>query len=304
MKHFFILLLSCFLTAVYGQSKKLLIIGIDGCRADVLTKQFAPAMDSMVHLPNTAYTYSMKTERRTMSAPNWASMLTGVHCNRHDAKMNNFRFNKIDKYPHFYKYLEAHDSSIQTLSFPHWMPINKYIVRNNADVAPYLEKEPSDADVKKEAVLELAASSVPDAMFIHFDDVDHNGHAFGFDPGNKKYTDAVSAVDGYIKEILSHVRDREKQFHEDWLVIISTDHGGRKNGRGGHAMGTFNKHIRYVFLIMNGSDVQPGKIPNANTVDIAYTALKFFNIDIKKEWQLQGKSVGLKEEQPITQSAQ
>ncbi|MDB5226834.1 MAG: metalloenzyme superfamily [Bacteroidota bacterium] len=279
----------------FSQTKKLLIIGIDGCRADVITKQFAPEMDSIIHLNNTAYSYKMKNERFTMSAANWTSMLTGVHCNKTCARKNNFKHNKIAKYPHFFKYLEQKDSTLQTASFPHWMQINKYIVNGNADYAPYTKEEPSDERVKNKAVEWLQSSNMPDAMFIHFDDVDHNGHAHGFSPKRKEYTDAVSQVDKYVHDIFLKLRERKQKYKEDWLVIISTDHGGRIHHQvGGHAIGIFNKHIRNVFVIMNGDDTKAGEILKPHIVDIACTALKFFDVPVKKEWKLQGKAIGLK----------
>lgn len=287
-----------FLLFIFGynfcQTKKLLIIGIDGCRADVITKQFAPTMDSIILLSNTAYTYHMKNEKRTMSAPNWTSMLTGVHCNKHRAMTNTFAGNKIAKHPHFFKYLEENNKKIATASYPHWMQINKFIVNRNADYAPYSKKEPTDESVKDKAIQWLSNSDIADAMFIHFDDVDHNGHSTGFSPLNKNYTDAVSRIDKYINEIFKKIHERIEKYKEDWLVMISTDHGGRKSKRGGHGMGMFNKDIRNVFWIINGNATQPGEMKNAHTIDVAATALQFFDIPLKKEWKIQGKSMGLK----------
>jgi predicted AlkP superfamily pyrophosphatase or phosphodiesterase len=208
---------------------------------------------------------------------------------------NSFKHNKISQYPHFFKYLEANDSTIRTASYPHWMPINKFIVNGNADYAPYEEKEPEDAAVKDKAISWLQSEKAPDASFIHFDNVDHMGHTYGFSPVIKQYTDAVSQVDKYIRQVFDMVVQRKAKYKEDWLVIISTDHGGRIHRQvGGHAVGIFNKHIRKVFVIINGEDTTPGEISFPHTVDIAATVLQYFNIPLKPEWKIQGKAVGLK----------
>src|SRR5437870_4310455 len=104
------LLLLLISTSLFAQQKKLLLIGIDGCRADVITAAFTPCMDSIIHLSNTAYTYKMKNENHTLSAPNWTSMLTGVHCAKHKEKYNSsFRPGKTLKYPTFFKYIKQNN---------------------------------------------------------------------------------------------------------------------------------------------------------------------------------------------------
>ncbi|MCX2474936.1 alkaline phosphatase family protein [Pedobacter sp. MC2016-05] len=56
------------------------------------------------------------------------------------------------------------------------------------------------------------------------------GHAFG---DSKQYDDAVVAADRRIGQIWAAVREREKHFNEDWIIVVTTDHGrDPKNGRG------------------------------------------------------------------------
>ncbi|MEZ5035987.1 MAG: hypothetical protein R2760_00710 [Chitinophagales bacterium] len=59
-------------------------------------------------------------------------------------------------------------------------------------------------------------------------------------------------------------------------------------------MGIINPNIRHAFIIINGEDVNPGKITSAQTIDVAHSYLTFFGINIKPEWNLQGKTIGLK----------
>jgi len=48
------------------------------------------------------------------------------------------------------------------------------------------------------------------------------GHQFGDSP---QQADAILAADRQIGMIWSSCRQREEQFNEDWLIIITTDHG-------------------------------------------------------------------------------
>lgn len=285
-------------TTTFSQTKKLLIIGLDGCRADVINKKYAPTLDSIIYLRNTAYSYRMKNEKYTMSAPNWSSMLTGVHCNKHKAKTNNAFFKgDFTKYPHFFKYLKDEFPNIKTASYPTWMDINKYIVNGFSDFAPVEKNDLEDTIVENKTLewLNVSNDSIYDAIFIHLEDIDHNGHLTKFSPKNINYTNAVSRKDAFIKNVFEAIELRKEKYKEDWLVIISTDHGGRRTStNNGHSVGLLNLKIRRVPLIMNGNKVIQGKLKNPHTIDIAYSCLHFFNVEIKKEWKLQGKSVGLK----------
>lgn len=292
----FSILLFGFLCTAQQPVKKLLIIGIDGCRSDVIRKEFAPVMDSLLHMPTTAYSLSMKNEFHTMSAPNWTSMLNGVHCFHHRTLRNNFAHCKPVKYPHFYKYLKDAHPEYKTASLSNWVELNKCIVNGNADYAPLQEMSAHEVSEQMLHYLRLPTDSVPAASFAYYEDVDHAGHQSGFSPENPAYTSALKNIDMRVGALLQAVEARKEKYkNEDWLVIISTDHGGRKHRHvGGHAIGFMNRHIRRVFLIIHGQDAKSGKIPKARTVDVACTALRFFEVPIQKSWKLQGKPVGLK----------
>ncbi|MCB0511989.1 MAG: alkaline phosphatase family protein [Chitinophagales bacterium] len=284
-------------THLFSQNKKLLIIGLDGCRADVVNHRYAPTMDSIIHLKNTAYSYKMRNERRTMSATNWSSLLTGVHFSKHKAK-NNRKFYKGDfvNYPPFMKYLKDENPELKCASYSTWGDINKYIMLDYLDDITNANKDLADSVVENKVLSMLKLPEVYDATFVHLEDIDHNGHLKGFSKNNATYTDAVTRKDSFVKEILSIVQERKIKYIEDWLVIITTDHGGRRIGRAsGHSFGMINPNIRQNFLIMNGDSVNSGKIIAPRTIDIAYSILTFFGVKIKPEWNLQGKTIGLKD---------
>lgn len=58
-----------------------------------------------------------------------------------------------------------------------------------------------------------------------FDGVDSAGHHYGFS-SNDGYLSAMTVVDSQIKPLLNEVRSRAQQFSEEWLVILTSDHGG------------------------------------------------------------------------------
>jgi predicted AlkP superfamily pyrophosphatase or phosphodiesterase len=60
-----------------------------------------------------------------------------------------------------------------------------------------------------------------------FDRIDSEGHAHGFD-SNNSYFNAISATDSLIGPLISAVYAREKTGNEEWMVIVTSDHGGHR----------------------------------------------------------------------------
>jgi len=87
-------------------------------------------------------------------------------------------------------------------------------------------------------------------MFLHFDDVDHAGHAEGFSPNVSQYITAIEGVDAYISPIMQSISQRPNYANEDWLVLITTDHGGLGTSHGGNSIEEQN-----VFVIASGNAI-------------------------------------------------
>jgi arylsulfatase A-like enzyme len=91
---------------------------------------------------------------------------------------------------------------------------------------------------------------------------------------------------------LQTIRDRSTFDHEDWLVIIATDHGGVGLNHGG---GRQLDEIRKTFLIVSGPAAKKARTEEPTyQVDVVATALTHLGIPLKPEWKLDGKAVGLK----------
>ena len=64
------------------------------------------------------------------------------------------------------------------------------------------------------------------------DDVDHAGHSHGFATTCAEYCDAVQRTDARVGTLLDALGRREGLEREQWLVLVTTDHGGRGRGHG------------------------------------------------------------------------
>jgi predicted AlkP superfamily pyrophosphatase or phosphodiesterase len=265
------------------QQKKVLIIGIDGCRPDALLAAKAPNLKALIK--NGAFSDKAQTGDMTASGSGWGSMLTGVWREKHGVKGNDFKASSFDKFPHLLARVKKARPESFVASVVHWEPIQKLIVRK-ADITV---AHKTDAEVTKVAAQVLTDKN-PDLLFVHLDDVDGAGHKFGFDPKLPRYLDAIDKADEYVGVLLKAVADRKTRGQEDWLILVTTDHGGTEKGHGRN----IPEH-RTIFLIVSGTAAASGTIePAPGIVDVAPTALQHLGIAIDPAWDLDGKAVGLK----------
>lgn len=237
-----LLLLSfLFISRVYAQSPhRVLMIGIDGCRPDALMAANTPTLDSL--MSSGTFSLHARTIYPTWSGPGWSSMLTGVWYTKHGVTDNTFSGANFTSYPHFFNRVEAFDSSLYTASICQWAPVNDYIV-NLAD----LISNPGLGIGVATTAANLLSAQDPDVVFLHFDDVDHEGHASGFSPTNPLYLSAIEGVDGHVRTVLKALRARPTFALENWLVLVSTDHGGIGTSHGGNT-----EEEKTIFLILSG----------------------------------------------------
>jgi hypothetical protein len=238
-------IMSCFLGA---QTKKVLFIGIDGCRADVMMSSNTPNIHTLAN--QSIYSLDGLCAATTWSGNGWSTMLTGVWHTKHNVQDNNFTNPNYVNYPDFMTRAETYNPNLRTISLVNWAPINDQIVQN-ADVQTNLA---SDLAVKNAAVTALQSDN-PDILFVDFDDVDHAGHSYGFSSSVPQYVASMQTTDAYIGEIVAAMKNRATYNNEDWLVVLTTDHGAVDNGHGGG-----NLSERNIFTIYSNPTFTPQQI--------------------------------------------
>jgi hypothetical protein len=246
MKNTFFLLFYFFSLCAYSQlDKKVLIIGIDGCRPDALNIASTPSIDLLIG--NGVFSSDALNDDITISGPGWSAIICGVWSDKHLVTNNNFDGNNYEEYPSIFQYIESFNSDLNTASICHWAPINDYIVDDTADFTLNVS---NDSAVSSEAIDYITENDV-DVLFLHFDDVDYAGHAYGFSPEVDEYIDAIEGVDLLIGPIITSIENRPNYDNEDWLIIVSTDHGGKNISHGGSSLEEEN-----VFFIASGNSVE------------------------------------------------
>jgi len=119
-------------------------------------------------------------------------------------------------------------------------------------------------------------------FFVHFADVDHQGHSSG--ENSKQYNDALMSCDAWLGKIAAKLK--ELALYEKTRIYVTADHGFDE-GQKSHS------DAPYVFLTTNDKEV----IRGGTRADIAPTILDRFGLDLGRfQPQLDGESL-LREKQ-------
>lgn len=269
--------------------KRVLLIGIDGCRSDALQAANTPNLDKLI--ANSRYSWTLdRGMTNTGSGSGWSTMLTGVWPVKHGVKDDLYVGKNYGEYPHFLCRVKESNDCFKTASIVHYAAINDEIAAScNADV---LRDYDEDKKVK-EAVSNYLNDCDMDVIFTHFDDVDHAGHSRGFHPSIPQYIDAIERVDTYLEPILNAVYEREANNNEDWLIIVSTDHGGTIEGT--HENQNNNLDVTRVFGVFRTKNTaNPSELTySPELVDVVPTIFNHLDIPINSTWNLDGVGVAL-----------
>jgi len=279
---------------------RVLVIGIDGVRPDALRIADTPAIDELISegafTNNTKILGDRYRENETISGPGWSSFLTGVWADKHGVNDNTFRGQNYDEYPHFFVHLKRAFPEAITGSFVDWEPIDTFILRD-ADVREVCPASSEDSLLQKDEKLANKAAKFltqqnPHAVFVYFGQVDEIGHQDGFHPSVPSYLQALRTVDAHVATLMRAIQSRPEYLEENWLVVISTDHGGRgRKHRGGHDV----PEIVTTFLVVSGVQSKKGMIKEPSyIVDVPIIALTHLGVPIDSAWQLDGKAVGIR----------
>lgn len=185
------------------------------------------------------------TQQYTSTAPSWTAQFTGVW-GKDNGVINNDDHKKIE-YKSFLLKLAEGEQKLRTSFGASW---GTHFTESYVDEIEYL-KAHTDIDMKYQrvkddkALLDYYLSAVTegnenerDVVFGIFEHADHMGHSYTFGNGNYKYAVAMRQDDNIAFSILEQIRAREayKNGQEDWLILITTDHGGLGYSHGGQSL--------------------------------------------------------------------
>ncbi|MHC4383709.1 MAG: FAD:protein FMN transferase [Planctomycetota bacterium] len=251
--------------------------------------QDRPNLDRLI--ADGCYTDQATTTEVTVSGPAWSSFLTGVWPDKHGVHDNTFEGAEYARYPHFFARLKEARPDAFTVSTLDWIPLDQYIVATaGTDVRFVWDYEDGGDEKVADAAVEALTDHDPDIVFVYFADLDVAGHEHGYHPGAPGYVAELEEIDGQVGQLIDAVHRRPTFAGENWLILVSSDHGGTIDG----SHGRDEPLHRNIPLIVSGPAAARGRLhTTANVVDIPATALAHLGVAVDPTWGLDGRPVGL-----------
>ncbi len=261
-----------------ARATKVLIIGLDGLRADAFRRIPTPNLHRLAD--SGAFTEHAVTDVKAWSGPGWSSVLTGVWGWKHGTRDNAFHGYLPGRYPSFLERARRARPGLVCGAVVNWAPLGTHLI---ADAAPWLNGGSYHAVAA--VAKRLIRQGSPDILFLHFDGADHAGHRFGFSPQMPFYRWAVEKIDAQIGSLVDEIRGRTG---EEWLIVVTSDHGGH-----GRTHGANIPSDRQVILIANGAGCARERPTGfRGVVDVAPTVFAFLGLPIDPDWEWDGRPLG------------
>ena len=298
MLRFLFIFLSCFQFA-QAQNKKVLFIIADGIPASELEKASKPGFDAIINKGAylSCYVGGEKgglTESPTISAVGYNSLLTGTWTNKHGVVDNAIK-NPNYNYPTIFKVFKEAYPNKKIGVFSTWLDNRTKLVGDGLAQTNYLrvdyhrdgyeldtvqfphDKKAFYIHLIDEKVVAQASQvikdSAPDLSWVYLEYTDDMGHRYGKSP---ELDTAISMLDQQMQKIMQAVSYRENNFNEDWLVIITTDHG--RDALTGKNHGGQSDSERNTWLIMNKKPAK--EVVKTAIVDIFPTIATYLNVQL------------------------
>ena len=242
--------------------KKAIIIGYDGCRADALGLIINGCSGIQKMLDDGAsvrlsycggINYPAENTQATSTAPGWCSILTGEWADK-----TGITGNSITKSLEYKTLLTTltEDEIIDKASFTtswdgHFInddstyKLEKQYCEDN-DINVAFNYCSSDTATASTTLKDIKSEDCSDFLFTILEGPDHSGHSFGFSTNNPIYKIGFQLNEIQALRILNAIENRDTYEREDWLIIITSDHGGFGTGHGGPSI-----QERMTFFVCN-----------------------------------------------------
>ncbi|MET3375689.1 hypothetical protein ABIC89_004763 [Variovorax boronicumulans] len=234
-------------------NKHILLIGIDGLRGDAIQCAGCvqtPAMSALI--AGGAFHGNVLaggTKQATVSGPGWSSVFTGFWADKHGVTSNTTTLPL--KKTHVFDQIKAAWPTATTAVVGDWFNITHNLRPALADfvVANAAKNSQQATDAVKGW---LSWKHPPTAIFYYLHNVDV--HAPSYDPLNAYYQGKIAGEDQQIQQVLTALTSRPNYANEEWLIVVTSDHGGTGSGHGGQTAGE-----RSTLLILNNNHQNPLK---------------------------------------------
>lgn len=278
---------------------KALVIMLDGMRADAVENARATNL-RMLRDGNwqpgyrCAWSSNAHTiyDAATSSGPNHVAIACGVTSKKSTVVNNGKCACDFDKWPSWLTRVVCARPDLKALFMFSWK-WDRQISPDSRVEFVHGSDEANAVDMAKR----LSAHDAPDAVMWYVDWPDHGGHGFGFYPYTTEYLRHVYLSDKAVGDALDAIASRPTFAEEDWLIIVTADHGGYAN-----IHGLWGGHCETVPLLVAGRNVPQGRMPGVpRNFDVAPTVLAHFGVDFCG-FGLDGKVSGIEMVSDVSRS--
>ena len=256
MRRFYSLLLMVLCCAgLFAKTKKAVYIIIDGVPADQIERLHTPAIFDIASRGayGRAYTggeIGGYSQTATISAIGYTNLLTSTWFNKHNVGGNS------DLKPNYnywtiFRIAKEQPKEYKTAIYSSWTDNRTVLIgegkkeTNNLkidyvkdgydlDTVRFPKKEKDlhifdiDEQISKDAA-EGICKEAPDLSWVYLWYTDDAGHIAG---NGASFDEYVRKADNQVARIWEAVKYREANFDEEWMVVVTTDHGRGENGHG------------------------------------------------------------------------
>jgi predicted AlkP superfamily pyrophosphatase or phosphodiesterase len=317
MKKAIVFLLSTLLVlAACGErtaTPKAIFIIVDGIPADVIESVDTPNLDAIAAVGGYTRAYvggeaGGASESPTISAVGYNSLLTGTWANKHNVWDNDVADPNY-AYWDIFRIAKNFNPSLKTAIYSTWTDNRTRLVGDGLPEAggkkidfhadgyeldevrfPHDEHDAYigliDDVVVDEAVRHLGEQG-PDLSWVYLENTDGISHEYGDSP---EFYAAVEHMDQQIGRIWKVIEERQAAYAEDWLLIVTTDHG--RDAETGMDHGGQTERERTTWIVTNSKRLNDRFNEMPGVVDILPSIAKHMNIAIPAgvQSQLDGQS--------------
>ncbi len=283
--------------------RKAVYIIIDGVPADMIERLDLPAIREIASEGAYGRSYVGGTvgrydETPTISAVGYTDLLTSTWLNKHNVPGND-NLSPNYNYPTIFRLAKDQKREVKTALFSSWIDNRTVLIGEGRQETGNLtidyvydgyeldrEKFPDrEYDLRifdiDEHVSECAAQCIreqaPDLSWVYLWYTDDAGHIFG---NGEKFDEYVRLADKQVARVWESVKYRREKYGEDWMVVVTTDHGRALDG---HGHGGQTDRERTTWVAVNKPVNGRMKRGKSAITDIAPSICRFLGFEIPAE---------------------